>query len=207
MYTIVFLIYSFFPIVFLCFKKRTELGYIYGLLNKIKLMEKKALIRFSNLVLFHSDLLQSHQVSINLIRFIAARDVKQRAILIFHPEIDISYHNFISLANARLDKPRWPTWHVGIRAQDNREAAILCIAYQNSKRAPRWITLCRMQTPKHRFASRTTTRLRLAEWVDLCLLESRSQLPYYQARWSLASGRRHALVARGELVHNAHTYK
>lgn len=115
---------------------------------------------------------------------------------------------FIFLANARLDKPRWQTWHVGIRAQDNREAARLCITYQNSKRAPRWITLCRMQAPKHRFASRTTTtQLRLAEWVDLCLLESRSQLPYCLVQWSLASGRRHALGARGELVHNAHTYK
>lgn len=114
---------------------------------------------------------------------------------------------FIFLANARLDKPRWRTWHVGIRAQDNREAALLCIAYHNSKRAPRWIALCRMQAPKHRFASRTTTQLRLAEWVDLSLLESRSQPPYCQAQWSLASVRRHALGARGELVHNAHTYR
>lgn len=111
---------------------------------------------------------------------------------------------FIFLANARLDKNRWRTWHVGIHAQDNnREAALVSIAYQNSKRAPRWITLCRTQAPKHRFASRTmTTQLRLAEWVDLCLLESRSQLPYCQEQWSLASGRRHALGARGEIVHN-----
>lgn len=56
---------------------------------KVKLIVK-VIIRVSNLVSFHSDPLQAHQVSINLIRFIAARDSKQRAILIFHPEIDIS---------------------------------------------------------------------------------------------------------------------
>lgn len=165
----------------------------------------KVIILFSNLMSFHSDLLKAHQISINLTRFMAARDFKIEPFSCFIPR-SITL-KFILLANARLDKPRWRTLHVGIRAQDNREAALLCAAHQNSKRAPQWITLCRMQAPKHRFASRTVTQLRLAEWVDLCLLESRSQLLYCQARWSLASGRRHALGACCELAHNAHTCK
>lgn len=70
-------------------QERREPGDMIDLLKKIKLMVKVIII-FSNLISFHSDLLKAHQISINLTRFMAARDFKHRAILMFHPKIDIS---------------------------------------------------------------------------------------------------------------------